>query len=369
MNTPRGRVERARTDPDGLDFRGLAIGGRSERRASIRRLLRERRYGSLLASAIRGADPDVVLSANCPLDAQAIALSATQAKGGRFVHWCQDVYSEAVGRLLGRQVGFIGGMARARFARLERDIFERADEVVLIAEEFRPFADRWRSPARPATVIQNWAPVDEIEPMPKVNTWSRRHAIGESLTFLYAGTLGRKHDPNMLVTLAEAVPTAQVLVASEGSGTDRLAVGARPPNLRLLPMQQADDVPPMLASADVLVALLEHDAGEFSVPSKVLTYLSAGRPILAAIPSVNRAARTIVDAHAGIVVEPGDRRALTEAAQQLASDPELRAQAGDAGRRYAVSAFEIEAITDRFEAVLSREVDRSPVRAKAVAGD
>ena len=42
----------------------------------------------------------------------------------------------------------------------------------------------------------------------------------------------------------------------------------------------------MLASADVLVALLETDAGAFSVPSKVLTSLSAGRPILAAIPAV-----------------------------------------------------------------------------------
>ena len=124
----------------------------------------------------------------------------------------------------------------------------------------------------------------------------------------------------------------------------------------------------MLASADVLVALLETDAGAFSVPSKVLTYLSAGRPILAAIPAVNRAARTIADAGAGIVVEPGDRGALVNAAQRLASDDALRGACAAAWRRYADTAFDIEAITDRFEAVLSRRANPSGVPADDVAG-
>ena len=43
MNTPRGQVEPGPGDPAGLVFRGLAIGGRFERRAGVRRLLRERR--------------------------------------------------------------------------------------------------------------------------------------------------------------------------------------------------------------------------------------------------------------------------------------------------------------------------------------
>ena len=100
----------------------------------------------------------MVLSANCPLDAQAMALSATHATGARFVHWSQDMYSEAVGRLLGRRARLIGRVAQARFARLERRIFERADEVILIADEFRPYAEAWRPPSRPANVIENWAP-------------------------------------------------------------------------------------------------------------------------------------------------------------------------------------------------------------------
>ena len=53
----------------------------------------------------------------------------------------------------------------------------------------------------------------------------------------------------------------------------------------LLPYQPFGRLSEVLASADVLVALLESDAGAYSVPSKVLTYLAAGRPILGAIPA------------------------------------------------------------------------------------
>jgi hypothetical protein len=55
----------------------------------------------------------------------------------------------------------------------------------------------------------------------------------------------------------------------------------------------------VLATADVLVALLESSAGIFSVPSKVLAYLCAARPLLASMPKENLAARTIERAGAG----------------------------------------------------------------------
>jgi colanic acid biosynthesis glycosyl transferase WcaI len=110
-------------------------------------------------------------------------------------------------------------------------------------------------------------------------------------------------------------------------------------------------LPDVLGAADVLVVLLEAEAGVFSVPSKVLTSLCVGRPILAAMPTENCGARTIVSAHAGIVLDPGDPDVLVKGAQAM-RDPAARARMGAAGRAYAERAFAIEPITDRFEAVL-----------------
>jgi glycosyltransferase involved in cell wall biosynthesis len=107
-----------------------------------------------------------------------------------------------------------------------------------------------------------------------------------------------------------------------------------------------------MASGDVLLALLEADAGVFSVPSKVLSYLCAGRPILAAIPGDNLAADVIRRSGGGVLVEPGDGAGLHAKARQLLGDPAVRAQLGSRAREYAEENFHVAAIGDRFEEIL-----------------
>ncbi len=98
--------------------------------------------------------------------------------------------------------------------------------------------------------------------------------------------------------------------------------------------------------------LLEPDAGAFSVPSKVLSYLCAGRPQLASVPPANLAARVIERSGGGLTVPPKDPSALVAAAERLHRDPDLRQELGRRARAYAETAFDIEAIADRFEEVL-----------------
>jgi glycosyltransferase involved in cell wall biosynthesis len=128
-------------------------------------------------------------------------------------------------------------------------------------------------------------------------------------------------------------------------------------NLRLLPFQPWEDLPDVLGAADVLVVLLEAEAGTFSVPSKILTSLCAGRPILAAMPEANLGARTIVRAEAGLVVAPGEPHRFLAAARQLRHSTELRDRMGASARAHAESAFDIEAITDRFLDVMDKAVN------------
>jgi len=113
------------------------------------------------------------------------------------------------------------------------------------------------------------------------------------------------------------------------------------------------ELPEVLAAADVLLALLEKDAGVFAVPSKVLTSLCAKRPLLLAMPLENLAARIVDKNEAGIVVEPENVSVFLEGAERLKEDKKLREQMGKNGRRYAEEHFDIGKITDRFEAILS----------------
>jgi colanic acid biosynthesis glycosyl transferase WcaI len=350
---PRADISRRDGDGPEFAFKRLDLDEPRLLAAGLHRLLQERRYGRVLAEEIRGFAPDAVVSANCPLDAQACALEAAHAVDAAFIAWVQDIYSVAVGKLLGRRIPGIGQLIGLRFRRLERSILRSSEAVILIAEDFRPTTRAWGIADDRTFVIENWAPLDEVRPLPRNNKWAARHRLGESPVFLYAGTLGRKHNPRLLVQLAVALPTATVVVASEGTGTELLrGMTAGHPNLVMLPLQPASELPAMLASADVLLVILENDAGEFSIPSKVLTYLAAGRPILAAIPKSNLAAQVIEQAGAGIVVDPTNNRAFSLAARSLLQNPHARMEAAASARGYAVAAFDIGSKTDEFETVI-----------------
>jgi glycosyltransferase involved in cell wall biosynthesis len=61
----------------------------------------------------------------------------------------------------------------------------------------------------------------------------------------------------------------------------------------------------------------------------------------------------VLESGGGLLVDPDDEEAVVEAARQLAESSELRERLGAAARSYAESAFDIEAIGERFARVLA----------------
>jgi len=92
----------------------------------------------------------------------------------------------------------------------------------------------------------------------------------------------------------------------------------------------------------------------FSVPSKVLSYHCAGRPILGAMPAANLASRIVARQGSGVCVEPGDVDGFLAQASRLKEDAAWREKCGHAAREYAETHFDIRAIADRFEGVFER---------------
>jgi glycosyltransferase involved in cell wall biosynthesis len=348
FRTGKGRVEPAPDDPPGLEFATVGLGEEFAKYDIRRRVAQELAAGKELAGRIAAFRPEAVLSANTPLFVQRSLLRATHASGARFVFWQQDVISAAARRAAGAAAGFAAGL-------LERRLVRRSDAVVPVSEDFLPLLRRWGVDEQRVTVIENWAPLDELPQLPRDNAWAAEHGLAASAVFLYSGTLGLKHDPSLLLELARWAGTrdALVVVVSEGPGADWLSARAgEVAALRLLPYQPYDRLPGVLASADVLVTLLEPAAAGFSVPSKVLTYLCAGRPQLASVGKDNLAARVVERSGGGLVVPPSDPSALVAAAEELLGDPERRNELGRRARAYAEKAFDIDAIAARFEDVL-----------------
>jgi colanic acid biosynthesis glycosyl transferase WcaI len=338
------------------------VGDAFDRYSPIRRVRQEVAYATRFGRVAAAFEPDVILACNVPLVAKAVSAAWCGRRRIPWVFWLQDLHSLAMRREAVKRAGVAGRAMGTAFERVERTLLRRADAVVSITDDFGPTLDRWGVDDRRRTVIENWAPLADLPTRPRDNAWRRRTGLGDRFTFLYSGTLGLKHRPEVLYALAEQhEDDAEVVVISEGMGEARLRemLAERPlSNLRLLPFQPIEDYPDILGAADALVALLEPAAGTFSVPSKVLSYLCAGRPIVAAIPPDNLAARTIERAGAGTVVPPDDDEAFLVAAKQVRVDARLRAAAGARGRQYAEDVFDTADIADRFEGVIDVALGR-----------
>jgi len=355
---PKGAVQRLPTDPATYAIEGLSAGMPVARTNLLRRRRQEAQAGALFAARCRTFAPDVILSSNMPLDALPELQAEARRGNARFVVWLQDVISLAMDRILGKR-GWVFRLVAALYRWKERRLLRDSDAVVAISEDFRPILQGWGVADDRIEVIPNWAPIEELPVVRKENDWARRFGVAGRPLILYAGTLGFKHDPAKLVALSEAMagraPDVRILVASEGPGADHIngEVERRGlANLQVVPFQPMEELPQMLGAADVLVVLIERDAGIFSVPSKLLSCLCAARAVLLSVPGENLAARIVQDSQAGIVIDPDDQDGFVEAALRLIGDGAARARHAAAGRRYAETTFDIEAITRSFEAVL-----------------
>ena len=136
----------------------------------------------------------------------------------------------------------------------------------------------------------------------------------------------------------------------------------------MLPFQPAEDLPSVLSSADVLVALLEPDATKFSIPSKVLSYMAAGRPIVGLMPSDNPAAADITDC-GGMVTDPTAAGvvAAVDWLVVLADDRERQTAIGKRTRELAERKFQADDVAAKFEKILLSIGGSGAVRSDAAS--
>lgn len=362
--TGRGATAVRSDDPETFSVRSISLGREFARYSPVKRIVQEFKYGWLAFRATTSFRPDAAVFANVPVIPLAVISIGLKMRKIPFVFWWQDVYSEAAGAIAKRRLGRLGGLAAWLFNLIERGIASRAAEIVPITEAFTDRLNEWGIDPAKVSVIPNWGALDEVSPKPRLNPWSQSHGLDDVKVVMYAGTLGLKHDPSLIAELLHSVPdNCRMVVVTQGKGRewleDHCADNAK---LILLDFQPYEDLPDMLGSADLLLALLEQDASRYSVPSKVLTYLCSGRPILALLPRENSVARVVVAAEAGVVASPSDRIGAAVALNELLSDDELRARLAANGRSYAEAAFDIESITDKFVSVLARACARQSSR-------
>ncbi|WP_235737217.1 glycosyltransferase family 4 protein [Nocardioides alcanivorans] len=324
----------------------------------LKRLLVELRVGFALLRQVRRTDAEVALLSNAQIPSLVVFALGMVLMRRKWVLWHQDVYAVAIRSFAGAKLGRGFRVVASVFDVTERWTSQRAAAIVAIADSLVDVHEEWGTAGK-VTVIPNWAPVDEIVPVERKNDWAVEHHLTDTFTLLYSGTLGLKHNPELLVQLARGVQDAgadcRLVVVNTGPATDILQKEADRLGIEitLLPFQRYERLSEVLGAGDALVVLLEQDAGAFSVPSKTLSYLCAGRPVLGLMPAENLASG-LVEKAGGLVLppHPDSVPAAADWLADLAHDPIGRDELGDRARRLAEEEFALPGIADRFEQIL-----------------
>jgi colanic acid biosynthesis glycosyl transferase WcaI len=323
---------------------------------SIRRALSEASFGARTASH-DWHRPDAIVVVSPALISSLI--SAVRARlthrGTPLVVWVQDLYT--LGMV---ETGQAGGVSVRLMSTLEGWLLRSAHRVVVIHNRFaeRVAADFGVRRDR-IEVVRNWT---HLPPASEVDVVAARASLGWSpgeVIVLHAGNMGIKQGLDNVVAAARlaeqrGIPVRFVLLG-HGSERDRLAeLGQGLSTLQFLSPLNDADFSAALASADSLLVNELPGVSEMAVPSKLTSYFSAGRPVVAATDVSGITAEEVRTADAGVVVPAGDPEALLDAVTTLAADPGRAEHLGKNGRHYRQTVLEEESAINRFTEMLTR---------------
>jgi glycosyltransferase involved in cell wall biosynthesis len=282
------------------------------------------------------AAPDVVVAVSPSLSSAAVGARLAARHDVPFAVVVQDLVGQAA-----LQSGVSGGGTVAgATARLEASVLRRADLVAVCSDTFRRQLLDYGVAADRIRLLPNWSHIDR----PQGDRAETRRRLGwsdDAFVVLHTGNMGLKQDLDNVIEAARLVGRADpnVLVVLMGDGNQRAhleAAGADVPNLRFMDPAGDEDYPDTLRAADLLLVNERPTVGEMSLPSKLTSYFSVGRPVLAAVADDGACARELAaTGGAAHRVDAGQPQMLAAAMSTLRQQPEVLAAMGEAGADYA----------------------------------
>ena len=317
----------------------------------LTRMLMELTFGGQLLFA-RWGQPDMVLFVSPALFSTVIGVIRRKLAWRRVptAVWVQDLYSRGVEETASR-----GRSAAGPIAMVESWLLNSVNRVVAIHGSFAQYiTGALRVPRDRVAVIRNWT---HLPAASKPETAHVRAKLGwarEDIIVLHAGNMGVKQGLDNVVNAArlagEKKSRVRFILLGDGNQNLKLrALGQGLSNLSFLAPVPDTEFQSVLAAADILLVNELPGVRGMSVPSKLTSYFSTGRPVIAATDEDSVTAREIAASQGGVLVPAGNPDALLVAAEELGHDSERSRSLGAAGLRFrehaldemlAISAFE-----------------------------
>ena len=308
-----------------------------------------------LRSLVAGGFPrrvDGVLAMSPPLTLGLTGWFTKLFRGGMLVFNIQDIFPDAAA-----QTGAITNKQILRAARwFERISYERSGAVVLLSEDLKQnVATKLSSEFHNRLhVIPNFVDTSAIVPGDRMTSYRRELGIDDRVIVMYAGNVGFSQSLELVLAAARSMPHIAFVINGDGAARKSLQEEVKATdidNVYFADYQPIERLSEVLASGDIHVVPLKTGLASVSVPSKMYSILSAGRPVVAAIDAGTEIPRTLAESGAGTAVAPDNEAEFISALQILISDGAKRVAMGVLGRTWVEHHASAGAVAKRYEAI------------------
>ena len=308
--------------------------------------------------------PDVVYVNTWPIFSAGFMAFIARARGIPVVQSIQDIYPESLvsqGRITPNGVRDRGLRA------VERRIAGSSAALVLPAPSFvEVYRQTRRLPEKKLHFVPNWFDRSSItvDDAKAGEFRSKLDIPPEATVILFGGNVGPGAGVETVIEsfkFLQDIPSLYFVVAGDGSRLEacrRLAALADDQRIRFYSPWPAAETSPALAAADILILPTQGGQSSASIPSKLIAYMLAARPVLAlSLPGSDLAA-IIRTSGCGWVTPPDRPAVLAQKIREVLSQPTAgRRSRGSAGREYALANFTPEACLPKLAGIIGQVVE------------
>ena len=283
----------------------------------------------------------------------AVALATALVARVRRRPWVAKVADLAVNA--GAAVGIIRHPMLVRLLQfVEYAIYERANAVLVLSEGFAAELSRHRLSRGKLHIVHDSEDLGTFTSSTNRADTRRRHGLDPDRPLItHIGSIGRKQGLQVAVRAASQDQSGACwLFVGDGPAKPKLQRSAPAYQTCFLPFLARPELADLLAASDLALLTQRRLVVESVIPSKLITYMAAGLPVVASVHARSEAARLIRKAECGLVVEPESPGALRDAVAELLADAARREQLAASARAFAEREFDRWTVVARQASIL-----------------
>jgi colanic acid biosynthesis glycosyl transferase WcaI len=299
---------------------------------------------SLVAPLLPSADAVIAVTPSFPALAPAMLFS--RVRRTPWIMWVQDIVTDGAAT-----TGLLDDGPLLKAARgFERMTYRSASRVVVISDAFRQNLQAKGVSGKKIVRIFNPSSRQVPEPIDL-------DAVPARPQILAMGNIGHSQGLDRIVDAFQESDeldalNAELAIVGHGVAADDVRARVQGDRVQMPGVFYGEQLEPVLRSASIGLVSQRADVQEFNLPSKLMSYMAYGIPVIASVNPDSETARIVRESGAGWVTDSQTPSEFAAVAAAKLKDPEALKTASRAGFTYANDNFHPSAIATKFEDVL-----------------